>query len=161
MNLEEAEILAKKLLKQHGLKDWNFGFCRAQCYYGICYFGTKEILLAKNFVLRNNEHHVRNIMIHEIAHAIIGPTHNKHWEQKCIELGGTGKRLEQYVTGESKVILNDIEYKQGDKILLDGYVLVFIEYIRSRPKYKIMLSHGKHYVKVTEEQFILGARKLN
>ena len=37
-----------------------------------------------------------NIIIHEVAHAVVGCEHghNKKWKDKCIEMGGTGKRSE-------------------------------------------------------------------
>jgi predicted SprT family Zn-dependent metalloprotease len=49
-----------------------------------------RIELSKHYVLRNPEHEVLDTILHEIAHALVGPGHghDEVWKAKCVEVGG-------------------------------------------------------------------------
>ena len=94
MKLEEAESLAQKLMTEQGLAPkWSFRFDRAKVRFGCCNFTKKEISLSHHLTKLNNKDKVYDTILHEIAHALVGPFHNhdKIWKQKIIELGGVPK----------------------------------------------------------------------
>lgn len=97
MILKEAEILAVKLMIEHGLyfNRWNFEFDGAKRRLGCCNFRTKRISLSKHVVLINDESIIRNTILHEIAHALVGRNHGHDsiWRQKALEIGCDGNRL--------------------------------------------------------------------
>ena len=53
------------------------------------------IKLSKHLVSLNDETEIRQIMLHEIAHFLVGATHGHDatWRRKAIEIGCDGKRL--------------------------------------------------------------------
>jgi len=56
---------------------------------GVCSYRKKTIFLSKPYTLANDESIIYEVILHEIAHAIvgIGNAHNHIWKRKCIELG--------------------------------------------------------------------------
>jgi predicted SprT family Zn-dependent metalloprotease len=91
----EVRRLAHDLLAAHGLHDWSFAFNRRKRAMGYCYYGRKVIELSVHFVARNPDVVVRDTLLHEIAHALIGPEHghDEAWKQKCREVGARPERF--------------------------------------------------------------------
>lgn len=94
MKLENAEKLAYKLMKEHCLIDWSFKFDNAVSRFGSCRHSKKLLTLSRNLVLLNHHHRVKNTILHEIAHALVGPGngHNWVWCHKALEIGCDGNR---------------------------------------------------------------------
>jgi predicted SprT family Zn-dependent metalloprotease len=92
----EARQLALRLLGLHGLHDWSFALNRSKLQMGLCRFGPKVIELSVHFVERNGEQAVRDTLLHEIAHALVGPGHghDRVWKDKCLEIGARPERLD-------------------------------------------------------------------
>jgi len=91
MDLQKAEILAIDLLKKHNLKNWNFYFDKAKKRFGCCNYTDKKISLSRFLVELNTEEQVKDVILHEIAHALVGPknNHNHLWKKKVKEIGGS------------------------------------------------------------------------
>ena len=89
MQLERARILALSLLEKHELYDWTFRFDRAKVRFGCCRYAQKIISLSKILTELNEEDRVRDTILHEIAHAIVGKKHNHDavWKAKAKEIG--------------------------------------------------------------------------
>jgi predicted SprT family Zn-dependent metalloprotease len=96
MDLYKAQQLAVNLMDKHNLfeKGWRFSFDTARRRFGCCNYSYKQITLSKALVLVNDEARVKNTILHEIAHAIVGRGHghNNVWKRKAIEIGCDGKR---------------------------------------------------------------------
>jgi predicted SprT family Zn-dependent metalloprotease len=91
---KEAEKLALQLIAQHGLKDWKFAFNRRKQSMGLCVYSRKTIELSIHFVERDNPwEEIRDTILHEIAHALVGPSHghDKVWKRKCVQIGARPK----------------------------------------------------------------------
>lgn len=97
MDIAGAHTLAEDLMKTHGLyrKGWRFDFFRSRKSFGRCLYREKRILLSTEFVRINDEHHVRDTILHEIAHALVGGAHghDESWQEKAREIGCDGKRF--------------------------------------------------------------------
>ena len=93
--LAKAYQLACQLFARHGLHDWSFTFNRRKCDMGLCLFGPKVIALSRHFVRLNEEDVVRDTLLHEIAHALVGPGHGHDhiWKRKCLEIGAKPERV--------------------------------------------------------------------
>ncbi len=91
-----ARSLADHLLRSFGLADWTFRFNRSKCMMGLCRFDPKVIELSVHFVERNDDGAVRDTLLHEIAHALVGPGHGHGpvWRRKCLEVGAKPERLD-------------------------------------------------------------------
>lgn len=93
----EVRTLALALLAQHGLHDWRFSFNRRKRSLGMCQFSEKIIALSIHLVDRNSEEEIRDTILHEIAHALVGPHHGHDtvWKAKCREIGARPERCGQ------------------------------------------------------------------
>lgn len=95
-----AASLARKLMNEHGLGHATFSFDRSKSRFGYCReemrYGVKSIhiSLSEHLVRLNSEDEVRNTILHEIAHALVGNCHGHDWvwKTKAREIGSDGIR---------------------------------------------------------------------
>ncbi len=98
MKLDDAATMARNLMNQHGLQHVPFGWTRKTRQFGVCLFArssgfepytAKMICLSSVLVQANTDEHVRDTILHEIAHALVGPQagHGYTWQSKARELG--------------------------------------------------------------------------
>jgi hypothetical protein len=87
--------LAQRLLTSFGLGDWSFAFNRSKLQMGLCLYGPRCIALSVYFAELNTDEAVRDTLLHEIAHALVGPGHGHDavWRAKCLEVGARPERL--------------------------------------------------------------------
>src|SRR5438034_297105 len=82
----------------HGLHDWSFRFNRRKQAMGLCIYHLRTIELSIHFVDGSNPiDEIRDTILHEIAHALVGPRHghDKVWKRKCLEIGARPQRCGQ------------------------------------------------------------------
>ena len=96
MLLSDAKNLAFTLMGEHGLIEnaWTFKFDNAKRRFGCCDYSAKCISLSKELVMLNTEERVKNTILHEIAHALVGRGHGHDWVWKtmAIQIGCNGER---------------------------------------------------------------------
>jgi hypothetical protein len=106
MDLDAARALALQLMEQHITakppnslyagpsphKCWTFRFDNAKRRFGRCQYTLGQISLSKPLTLLNNEAHVRDTILHEIAHANVGydAAHGPKWRAEALRLGCDG-----------------------------------------------------------------------
>lgn len=108
MNLEKLEAMAKEEIDKHlnipggkhplGYKvdgGWKFKWTHGRRQLGVCYYGKKLIKISKDYALLNDEPRMRNTLMHEIAHAIVGHEihHGYAWRKVARSIGANGNRL--------------------------------------------------------------------
>ncbi len=95
--LAAIEAQGVGLLKRHGLKDWRFAFDDATRRAGSCQNDRKTITLSRHLARNAPEAEILDTLLHEIAHALVGPRHNHDtvWKAKAIELGSSGQRCHE------------------------------------------------------------------
>lgn len=93
MNILKAKSMALDLMKKHGLEDWTFQLSTARRRYGVCMLRVKTIKLSAPLAILNSEESVRDTILHEIAHALVGRGHghDRIWQAKALEIGCDGK----------------------------------------------------------------------
>lgn len=81
-------------MDSHGLRDWQVVVTRAKTQAGVCRFHSKQIGLSGPLTERLDEDVVRDTILHEIAHALVGPKHGHGpvWKAKARELGCSAQR---------------------------------------------------------------------
>jgi predicted SprT family Zn-dependent metalloprotease len=96
MNLLIAQNIAKNLIVEHGLSalGWRFNYDRSKRRLGCCKFSKRLITLSPYYTANSEEDTVRNTILHEIAHALVGPrnNHNNVWRCKAREIGCLARR---------------------------------------------------------------------
>lgn len=92
--LADAEDMAYALFREHGLGEWTFAVDNAVNRLGVCRAALRTISLSRHHLLSSTTEQIRNTLLHEIAHALVGPHHghDKVWRAKCLEIGGDGQR---------------------------------------------------------------------
>lgn len=96
MELVKAQHLALKLMQQYGLSDkgWTFKFDKAKKRFGCCMHVRKIISLSALLTILRDPANVKNTILHEIAHALVGCGHGHDhiWKAKAKEIGCNGNR---------------------------------------------------------------------
>lgn len=93
-----AREAAVNLMARHGLAGWQFGFNRNVRRAGVCRYASGKrpgrIELSVHFVGHNSWDEILDTILHEIAHALVGPEHGHDaaWKAKCVELGARPER---------------------------------------------------------------------
>lgn len=112
MSLRFSNIVfrAHELFRQHNLDGWRFKLDFALKRAGNCNFTTKTITLSKHMIesVHVTDQQIENILLHEVAHAIVGHTHGHDdtWRQKALELGCDGQRCHSLdFTPKSKYVI--------------------------------------------------------
>ncbi len=92
--LEYALNLGYELMKTHGLSDWTLKLDHARRRAGSCDYGKKQITLSRHYVRYAEDSHIEDTILHEIAHALVGPRHGHDavWRMKAREIGCTATR---------------------------------------------------------------------
>lgn len=105
MDIEHAVEIGKRLLLEHGLIDWQLKLNRNKRRLGTCKQYLKQIELSEVYIERNEIEHVRDTILHEIAHALVGVDHGHDavWKDMCVRLGCKPKACE-----------NDVDMPVGD-----------------------------------------------
>lgn len=81
-------------MHEHGLHDWQLVFDRAKARAGVCRPATQQIGLSLVLTVLHDESDVRDTVLHEIAHAIVGTRHGHDgvWRAKAREIGCSATR---------------------------------------------------------------------
>lgn len=89
MDLDQARILATDMMSLYGLNDWDFDFNTSKRQLGVCKESKRRIELSSHYVYQNSETHVKDTILHEIAHALVGVEHghNDVWKRMCLRVG--------------------------------------------------------------------------
>src|SRR3954468_15251640 len=75
MDLHDAYRLGTDLLTQHGLSGWSLTFDNAKRRAGVCRYAARVIGLSAPLTRLHPPEQVRETLLHEIAHALVGPEH--------------------------------------------------------------------------------------
>jgi predicted SprT family Zn-dependent metalloprotease len=134
MDLDAAESMALALMADHGLtgEGWRFAFDHAVRRFGVCRYQEKAIGLSRYLVELNPPERVRLTILHEIAHALVGPghSHDRVWQMKALAIGSDGRRCyseadtaapaARYFLRCPTCNVKADRHRFGDKILWDG-----------------------------------------
>jgi hypothetical protein len=94
MEVTKALAMGRSLMREHGLEGWRLVADRAKTRAGVCRYGRRQIGISAPLTALHDEAEVRDTILHEIAHALVGPEHGHDavWRAKAIEIGSSGER---------------------------------------------------------------------
>ena len=86
--------LAFSYLKRYELNDWIFVVDNAKKRGGQCRYKQKTISMAEGFILHASTDEIKDTILHEIAHALVGSKHghDEVWQAKAKEIGCSAER---------------------------------------------------------------------
>jgi len=94
VDLDDAARMARALMAEHGLRGWSLVFDRAKRRAGICRYDQRVIGLSAPLTALHGEADVRDTVLHEIAHALVGARHGHDatWRATALRIGCSGER---------------------------------------------------------------------
>lgn len=96
MDIYKAHRVISEAIDAHGLYEqgWSYKFGRAKNQFGLCTYGDKMITISRPLTEMNSEEMLRDVVLHEIAHAIAGHAagHGPEWRKVAKSIGCSGKR---------------------------------------------------------------------
>lgn len=107
-DLDAVASLARELLSQHQLFQWSFQFDNGRKRAGCCHYGTHVISLSYEFAKRAPADEIRDTLLHEIAHALVGQQHHHDnvWRTKAMEIGCSGQRCHDLQFTQPRYIIS-------------------------------------------------------
>jgi hypothetical protein len=83
--------MLREKMNEHGLTDWSVRLNQNMDsrYLGLCSYKDKCIILSAHHIDIHPSPDVTNTILHEIAHALVGPghAHNQVWQEKAKSIG--------------------------------------------------------------------------
>jgi predicted SprT family Zn-dependent metalloprotease len=155
MKLSEVEQLAKEKMAKYLSPEWTFAWTVNIGSIGLCKYSTKQIVLSKSWMEAMERGEVFDTILHEIAHALVGPGngHNKVWKTMARSIGAKPKSSVSlsYETTE-RARCNKSAFLKGRQ---PGETVV--KYAPKPPKYVIIDPAGeivkRYYKKPSEKIF--------
>ncbi len=94
MDLGDAYRMGTELLRHHGLDGWTLAFDGAKRRAGVCRYDVRVIGLSAPLTRLHARDEVRETVLHEVAHALVGPRHGHDavWVAQSLAIGGNGRR---------------------------------------------------------------------
>ena len=94
MHVDDARAMARELMDEHGLHDWRLVLDRARTRAGVCRPARREIGLSRVLTELHTQPEVRETVLHEVAHALVGAHHGHDavWRARARAIGATGAR---------------------------------------------------------------------
>ncbi len=101
--MDQVEPLAVEMSQAHGVINYTVGIDRAIRRAGKCDYSKKRITLSKHFVATANLDQIHQVLLHEVAHALVGRSvgHGRHWKQQASLLGYRHEKLDGAVIAAS------------------------------------------------------------
>lgn len=94
--LSEVSDLAQELIAFHlGAGGWSFDFDHARRRAGACDYARRRITVSRYLAVGFSVDDARQVLLHEVAHAIAGhrAAHGPRWKAIAARIGYTGDRL--------------------------------------------------------------------
>lgn len=87
MNTAAARRLARNLMIRHGLALWRLDYINHSSHAAETVFSKRVIQLTVEYVQAYNDHQVTQLVLHEIAHALRGPSPaSQHHDDKWLKI---------------------------------------------------------------------------
>ena len=95
--IEAILQLALHLIAKHGLNKWRFQFDHSTRRAGCCNYRDKTLSISFYLAQNGSDADIRDTLLHEIAHALVGKQHNHDavWKAKAQEIECSGERTHQ------------------------------------------------------------------
>ena len=92
--IESFHEMALQTMRDHGLLKWRFKFDHSTRRAGCCNYHDRLISISFDLVRNGSDADIRDTILHEIAHALVGKKHNHDavWKAKAKEIGCSGER---------------------------------------------------------------------
>ena len=133
-----VQAMANDLMNLHGVGHWTFKFDRAIRRAGLTSYASRTISMSLPLVRSMEAVEVRNTLLHEIAHAMVGAGygHGPTWRRQALAIGCNAQRC---------ISLTDAQRVKAPLVIfcLPGNHVVKEAHRRSNLTGKYCRRHGK------------------
>lgn len=93
MEAHEVATLARTHMDQHGLEGWFIKIVNVFGVAGRCVYSRRTLEFNAKWCAVASDLDVKNTVLHEIAHALVGPGrgHDYIWHARFLSIGGNGE----------------------------------------------------------------------
>lgn len=93
MTPDSALRLAESVLRAADLPDWQVRVGNAKRQLGLCRYKDKRIVFARRLLESGDDALIKDVILHEVAHALAGPQakHGPAWKRIAIAIGANPK----------------------------------------------------------------------
>lgn len=137
MDIIEATHKIELIMDLCGLFEngWKYEFGRGFKLAGLCVHHKRTLRISKYYLLDNDEYHVQDLILHEVAHALVGCAHGHDgvWRAKCKEIGCAGTMYT-----DDKAVHRQLPYKYKKTCIYCGETTY-----TNRRTLEGRLAHGK------------------
>lgn len=128
VDVREAHAFAFETFQQHNLTDWKIRWNRHPRRAGLCQHDERTVTLSALAVERWTWPEVEELVVHELAHALLGPGagHDRVWKAKVRSLGGKKPEENCPHFGGWLSDVSSRENKSGAAMLIGGSAFVSI-----------------------------------
>ena len=98
--------LARSEMDKYVLCNWKLELDYAKVRAGACHFTEKKISFSRHFLKNADQLDINDTILHEIAHALVGPKHghDRVWKNMAKKIGCSAKRCHTLEFSEYKWI---------------------------------------------------------
>jgi predicted SprT family Zn-dependent metalloprotease len=88
-----VNLYLQYLFWTHGLSNWTYGFRDLHTSGGLTFPERKKIMFSRQAIERLGFYDLRDLLLHEVAHALVpeGKPHSTEWKEMHLRLGGSGE----------------------------------------------------------------------
>jgi predicted SprT family Zn-dependent metalloprotease len=93
--LGDVRRMAEQLMMEHGVSGWSFSYDNAKRRFGACHYRKQAITLSRDLTEANinKPDVIRDVILHEIAHALTpGAHHGPRWQAMAARIGARPER---------------------------------------------------------------------
>lgn len=97
----------EEMTRHHLLgQGWTFVWCNTRTRYGQTRYGGRTIELSRYMTAGRTQVSVRDTILHEIAHALVGPGHGhgSEWKAVCRRIGADPTRVRDDITVRGRYV---------------------------------------------------------
>lgn len=101
--LSAVADLATELFVEHALVGWVFAFDFAKTRAGLCDYRRLRITLSRHYALLHEVDASRQVLLHEIAHALVGKRagHGETWRDQASSIGYLHQQIDGRALAET------------------------------------------------------------
>lgn len=105
--LDLVAARARRLMSSHGLRGWSFQYDDSSRRAGSCRYDIKVITMAREYCLHAADRECNDTILHEIAHALVGPGHHHDavWKRVARQLGCKADRCHSVNFGRPRYVI--------------------------------------------------------
>lgn len=109
-NFSWCKAYFERKTKEFGIVGWTLDLDSSKSHLGLTSYGEKKVYISVHFLkgATCGEKEIRNTVLHELAHVLVGPVkrpHGKEWKRMALKIGCDGKTCSHMDRPDAKYLM--------------------------------------------------------